>query len=56
VVVCYFNLFRASGGPDKTNPPLVVDADAVLSGAISGWSGDAMSASTNPGVWGLYRR
>jgi hypothetical protein len=35
VVVNYFNLGRARVGPFETDPPLVVDANAVLAGPVA---------------------
>jgi hypothetical protein len=35
VVVDDLDLLRARLGPDEADPPLVVDADAVLTGTIS---------------------
>lgn len=35
MVVNQFNIFRAAVRPSKTEPVLVVDADAVLSGSIT---------------------
>jgi hypothetical protein len=34
VVVCDFNIFSASIGPAKADPKLIIDSDAVLSGAV----------------------
>jgi hypothetical protein len=35
VVVNYFNLGWARPGPFETDPPLIVDADAVLAGPVA---------------------
>jgi hypothetical protein len=35
VVVDDLNVFRPSGCPSKADPPLLVDADAVVAGAIT---------------------
>jgi hypothetical protein len=35
VVVDDLNVFRTGGCPSKADPPLLVDADAVVAGAIT---------------------
>src|SRR5258708_6072470 len=35
MIVGYFHLFGVGSGPDETDAPLVVDADAVLAGAVA---------------------
>jgi hypothetical protein len=35
VVVDDLNVFRPGGCPSKTDPPLLVDADAVVAGTIT---------------------
>jgi len=45
MIIHNFNLLRISIVPDETNPPLIIDPDAVLTGAgsferfqaIAGW-------------------
>jgi hypothetical protein len=35
MVIHDFHLLRISAAPNETNPPLVIDADAVLAGTIA---------------------
>jgi hypothetical protein len=36
MVIDNFNVVRIAITPDEAQPPLVIDADAVLSGAVAG--------------------